>query len=165
MLVNEFVKGYCKGDRILYVSSFNIKDKDLAVCEDNAIWFNPLWKAANDEFKEYLLSDPTLHQFRNKYFYVYEGNLRVTAWMGYIKKYYSKNHDRYISIDCILLDAHGECSMLLNAMCKPEKRNPKWLTSGLRTYGKTLVTEVRNLKTTTVNILGQKVNGIYSNPN
>src|ERR1700738_5119253 len=93
-----------------------VRDKDLAVRVDDAIWSNPLWKAANDEFEEYLSSDTDLHQFRNKYFYVYEGNHRVTAWMGYIHKYHSNNPDWYISVDCIVLDARGECSRLLNAM-------------------------------------------------
>jgi hypothetical protein len=116
MLANEFVKGYREGDRVLYVSPFDITDKDLAVREDDAIWSNPLWKSANNEFEEYLSSDPDLHQFRNKYFYVYEGNHRVTAWMGYIHKYHSNNLDWYISVDCIVLDARGQCSMLLNAM-------------------------------------------------
>ena len=44
MLANEFVKGYREGDRVLYVSPFDITDKDLAVREDDAIWSNPLWK-------------------------------------------------------------------------------------------------------------------------
>ena len=66
MLANEFVKGYREGDRVLYVSPFDITDKDLPVREDDAIWSNPLWKAANDEFKDYLSSDPDFHQFRNK---------------------------------------------------------------------------------------------------
>jgi hypothetical protein len=116
MLANEFVKGYREGDRVLYVSPFDITDKDLAVREDDAIWSNPLWKSANNEFEKYLSSDPDFYQFRNKYFYVYEGNHRVTAWMGYIHKYHSNNPDRYISVDCIVLDARGQCSMLLNAM-------------------------------------------------
>ena len=61
------------------MSLYDITDKDLAVRYDDAICSNPLWKATNDEFEEYLSSDPHLHQFRNKYFYVYEGNHRVTA--------------------------------------------------------------------------------------
>ena len=116
MLANEFVKGYREGDRVLYVSPFEISDKDLEVREDDDIWSNPLWKASNEAFEEYLLSDPDLHQFRNKYFYVYEGNHRLTAWMGYIHKYQSNNPDWYISVDCIVLDARGQCSILLNAM-------------------------------------------------
>ena len=116
MLANEFVKGYREGDRVLYVSLFDMSDKDLEVREDDDIWSNPLWKASNEAFEEYLSSDPDLHQFRNKYFYVYEGNHRVTAWMGYIQKYQSSNPDWYISVDCIVLDARGQCSILLNAM-------------------------------------------------
>ena len=42
MLANEFVKGYREGDRMLYVSHFDITDRDLVVQEDDAIWFNPL---------------------------------------------------------------------------------------------------------------------------
>ena len=37
MLANEFVKGYQQGDRVLYVSPFDITDKDLAVREDDTI--------------------------------------------------------------------------------------------------------------------------------
>ena len=68
MLANEFVKGYREGDRVLYVSLFDMSDKDLEVREDDDIWSNPLWKASNEAFEEYLSSDPDLHQFRNKYF-------------------------------------------------------------------------------------------------
>ena len=93
MLTNEFVKGYRKGDRVLYVSPFNISDNDLEVREYDDIWSNPLRKASNYEFEEYLSSDSDLHQFWNKYFYIYEGNHRVPAWMGYIHKYHSNNHD------------------------------------------------------------------------
>ena len=70
--MNEFVKGYRKGDRVLYVSPFNISDNDLEVREYDDIWSNPLWKASNYEFEEYLSYDPDLHRFWNKYFYVYE---------------------------------------------------------------------------------------------
>ena len=116
MLANEFVKRYREGDRVLYVSPFDITDKDLAVWKDDPIWSNPLWKATNDEFKGYLSSGPNLHQFWNKFFYVYKDNHHVTAWMGYIHKYHSKNPYWYTSVDCIVLNARGECFMLLNAM-------------------------------------------------
>ena len=45
------------------MTPFDIADKDLVVQEYDNIWSNPLWKAANDGFEEYLSSDPNLHQF------------------------------------------------------------------------------------------------------
>lgn len=69
-LENEFVKGYRDGDRVMYVSLYDMKDDASIVTEQDEFCSNHLWKGANDRFEATLLADPNLHQFRNKYFYV-----------------------------------------------------------------------------------------------
>ena len=115
-LANEFVKGYREGDRVLYVSPYSKNGKQRMVKDDDAVWDNPHWKAANDRFEESLVADPDLCQFSGKYFYVYEGNHRVTAWMRYIDQMRRDDPDWYFFVDCIVLDGRAEYKVLIDAM-------------------------------------------------
>ena len=115
-LENEFVKGYREGDRVLYVSLYGSSGKVSRVSEGDDVWSNPLWETLNDRFEATLLADPDLHQFSNKFFYVYEGNHRVTAWKRHIETFHIDDPDWYISPDCIILDGRQHDGLLLNAM-------------------------------------------------
>lgn len=86
------------------------------VLEEDKVWLNPLWKAANDQFEATLLADPDLRQFSKKYFHVYEGNHRVVAWKRHIETFHVDDPDWYISPDCIVLDGRQQSGLLLNAM-------------------------------------------------
>ena len=115
-LENKFVNGYREGDRMLYVSPYNNFDRFLDI--SNAIkdsWRN-LWKVSNEGFEERLAQDKDLPPPSGKMFFMYKGNHRLTAWMRHINKYHGSDTDWYVSVDCILLDAHGQNGVLLNAM-------------------------------------------------
>lgn len=115
-LANEFVKGYREGDRVLYVSPYGKNGKQRLVNDDDAVWNNPHWKSANERFEESLVADPDLCQFSGKYFYVYEGNHRVTAWMRYIEEMRREDPDWYFFVDCIVLDGRADYKLLIDAM-------------------------------------------------
>lgn len=115
-LMHEFNMGYREGDRVLYVSLFSSKDNVLKVKPTDDFLENPHWKAVNDEFEKLLMADPDLHQFSDMYFYVYEGNHRLTAWTRHIEKHHPNDPSWYFSVDCIILDARKQIPLLLEAM-------------------------------------------------
>lgn len=115
-LMNEFNQGYYEGDRVIYVSVFNRKKEENLVTPREKVWTNPLRKVVN-KFKETLLFDPDLHQYIKRYFDLYKGNDRTTAWMKHIHKFYKNNPEWYIFVDCILLNARDEKKeVILSAM-------------------------------------------------
>ena len=115
-LENDFVRGYRVGDRVIYVSLYDAQDRETPVtgCED--VWENPIWTRENDKFEARLQADPDLRQFSGKFFHVYEGNHRVTAWTRHIQILHADDPNWYISPDCIVLDGRQQHGLLLNAM-------------------------------------------------
>ena len=69
-LENEFVTGYCDGDRVLYVAIYNDKAETLDVTSDLYDSWSGLWQSANDRFEAKLVADPDLARFSSKMFYV-----------------------------------------------------------------------------------------------
>jgi hypothetical protein len=49
-------------------------------------------------------------------FFVCDGNLRLKAWTGLIKRLHSSDRSWHYSVDSICLDARGKGGLLLNAM-------------------------------------------------
>lgn len=115
-LENEFVRGYREGDRVMYVSLFDVDDKALRLDYGIVRTWNNHWVDANNIFESNLAQDPELRQFSGKMFYVYEGNHRLTAWMRHIEDFHSNNPAWHITVDCIVLDGRGRNAVLLNAM-------------------------------------------------
>ena len=115
-LENDFVRGYRVGDRVIYVSLYDAQDMETPVTGSEEVWLNPIWKLENERFEERLQADPDLMQFSKKFFHVYEGNHRVTAWTRHIKILHADDPIWYISPDCIVLDGRRQHGLLLNAM-------------------------------------------------
>lgn len=115
-LENDFARGYREGDRVIYVSLYDKAQKTTPVTGSEEVWQNPLWLFENERFEAQLQSDPDLLQFSMKFFHVYEGNHRVTAWTRHIKNLHADDPDWYISPDCIVLDGRSQHGLLLNAM-------------------------------------------------
>ena len=76
----DFVMGYRKGDRVLYVSTFNDILVDLRVSPEIMAARSPLWQEANAKFYVKLMNDLELAHLAGKMFFVWEGNHRLTAW-------------------------------------------------------------------------------------
>ena len=70
---------YRDGDRSLYVSPFNNRNKDLDVSDDIQASFSPLWQEANAHSDAILEKDSDLAFLNGKMFYVWEGNHQLTV--------------------------------------------------------------------------------------
>jgi hypothetical protein len=80
-LNNEFINGYREGDRVLYVSVYDQKGNQFELNAEIEENWNVHLRAANASFEEKLLADDDYvgPGLRNKMFFVWEGNHRVTA--------------------------------------------------------------------------------------
>ena len=115
-LENEFVTGYCDGDRVLYVSIYNDRAETLDVTSNMYDSWSGFWQSANDRFAAELDADPDLARFFGKMFYVWEGNHRVTAWWRHVNHFHRNDEAWHISVHCIVLDPRNETGVLLDAM-------------------------------------------------
>ena len=115
-LENEFVMGYCDGDRVLYVSIYNDRAETLDVTSDMYDSWSGLWQSADDRFVAELNADPDLARFSSKMFYMWEGNHRVTAWWRHVNNFHCNDKAWHISVHCIVLDPRNETGVLLDAM-------------------------------------------------
>ena len=104
-LENEFVTGYCDGDRVLYVAIYNDKAETLDVSSDMYDSWSGLWQSANDRFEAELVADPDLARFSGKMFYVWKGNHQVTAWWRHVNNFHRDDKAWHISVHCIVLDS------------------------------------------------------------
>ena len=73
-LENEFVNGYCEGDRVLYVFPYNNFDRSLDISDAIKGSWSDLWKVTNERFNKRLAQDEDLAPLSSKMFFVYEGN-------------------------------------------------------------------------------------------
>ena len=115
-LENEFVTGYCDGERVLYVSIYNDKAETLDIMSDMFDSWSSLWQSTNNRFEASFVDDPNLAKFSSKMFYVWEGNHRVTAWWRHVNNFHRDDEAWNISVHCIVLDPQNETSVLLDAM-------------------------------------------------
>ena len=58
--------------------------------EVEATW-NVHWRVANASFEEKLNADDDFVSLRNKMFFVWEGNHRVTAWRRHIERFHAED--------------------------------------------------------------------------
>ena len=70
LLDNEFLNEYREGDRVLYVSIVNDREKSLYVTEDKLSSWDPIWQQVNDVFEESLSRDEDLKVFKDKIFWI-----------------------------------------------------------------------------------------------
>ena len=93
-LENEFINGYREGDRILYVSVYDKKKSNQFElnAEVEATW-NAHWHATDASFEEKFNADDNYVSLRNKMFFVWEGNHRVTAWQRHIERFHAEDSE------------------------------------------------------------------------
>jgi hypothetical protein len=112
----EFTHGYRPGAPVFYVSICNEKGEEQSVkAEDISNW-GPHWTSVNEEFEAKLDSNPHLKFLSGRMFFVCDGNHRLKAWTGLIKRLHSTDRNWHYSVDSICLDARGKGGLLLNAM-------------------------------------------------
>ena len=74
LLENEFLSGYKKDDRVLYVSIVNDCGESLCVTEDKLRFCDPIWQQVNDVFEQSLSQYEDLKVFKGKIFWIWEGD-------------------------------------------------------------------------------------------
>ena len=112
----EFAHGYRPGAPVFYVSISNEKGEERTVTDEDKRSWGPHWTSVNEEFEAKLESNPHLHFLSGRMFYVCDGNHRLKAWTGVIRRLHSEDRSWYYSVDSICLDARGREGQLLNVM-------------------------------------------------
>ena len=77
LLENEYFNDYREGDRVLYVSVVNDRGESLCVTKDKLRFSDPMWQQVNNVFEQSFFRDEDLKVFKDKLFWVWEGNHRV----------------------------------------------------------------------------------------
>jgi hypothetical protein len=112
----EFTHGYRPGAPVFYVSICNEKGEERSVMEEDTSHWGPHWTLVNEEFEAKLALNPDLHFLSGRMFFVCDGNHRLKAWTGLIKRLHSSDRSWHYLVDSIFLDAKGKGGLLLNAM-------------------------------------------------
>jgi hypothetical protein len=111
----EFTHGYRPGAPVFYVSICNEKGEERFVKDEDISNWGPHWTSVNEEFEAKLDSNPHLKFLSGRMFFVCDGNHRLKAWIGLIKRLHSTDRNWHYSMDSICLDARGKGGLLLNA--------------------------------------------------
>jgi hypothetical protein len=112
----DFTHGYRPGAPVFYVSICNEKGEERTVMEEDTSHWGPHWTSANEEFEAKLALNPHLQFLSGRMFFVCDGNHRLKAWTGLIKRLHSTDRTWHYSVDSICLDTRGKGGLLLNAM-------------------------------------------------
>ena len=116
-LKGEFVNGYRPGSACFYVAlkNFGLMEKEVA-SGDRAAW-SDLWKEEDRLFEEMLKTRPEFAAFSNKYFFIWDGNHRHSAWMEVISQTHPTNRMFHQPIRAVIIVPLMETRhILLNAM-------------------------------------------------
>ena len=112
----DFIHGYRLGVAAFYVSTTNFMDtKRLVTADERAAW-GPHWHQRDWKFEEFLLGDPELRSLSNKYFFVWDGNHKLIAWMEFIAQSYPHDIHWHYRVRSIVLQTKGNVANYLTAM-------------------------------------------------
>ena len=67
-----------------------------------ASW-SPNWAQANAVFESQLDTDLSLTLYKNKIFFIWDGNHIFFAWKNYIDRVYTEDFERHVFVDSIIL--------------------------------------------------------------
>ena len=115
-LEQEFVHGYREGASVFYVTITDEEGRTHEVTESDMASWGPIWRAKNDEFNSFLLSNPDLANFKNLMFFVCDGNHRRQAWLNHIQRLHNTEEAWHCSVDSILLDTKGKIGVVMQVM-------------------------------------------------
>jgi hypothetical protein len=112
----DFIHGYRSGAAVFYVSLTNEYGEHIEVTEKERALWDDHWKTRNEEFEDYLLSDPELSFLSNKMFWVWDGNHRLNAWLDHIAMIHESDLDWHYRVRSILLDTSKSVTDALTSM-------------------------------------------------
>ena len=70
--------------------------------EVRAFW-NPNWTQANAVFESQLNLDPSFISYKIYMLYIWNGNHIFFAWKNYIDRVHTKDYERHVFVDSIIL--------------------------------------------------------------
>ena len=112
----DFIHGYRLGSAVFYVSTTNFMDYERLVMDNDKAAWSPHWRQRDKEFEEFLQADPKLRPLSNKYFFVWDRNHRLMAWMEFIAQIYLHDIDSHYKVWSIVLHMKGNVTNSLTAM-------------------------------------------------
>ena len=82
----NFVHGYRAEAAVFYVSTCNVEGLSANVKDEDRLGWDEHWQAKDEAFERQIQKDPVLKKLSNKYFFVWDGNHRLLAWMDFISR-------------------------------------------------------------------------------
>ena len=113
----EFVTGYRPGSACFYVSlkSLSLAEKHVQPT-DRQSW-SEQWQVEDRKFEALLSTRPEFAAFSNKFFFVWDGNHRHTAWCKVISKLHPNEASFHVPVRGVVIEPSLENRyILLNAM-------------------------------------------------
>ena len=69
--------------------------------EVRASW-SPNWTQTNAVFESQLDWDPSFTSYKNKMFFIWDGNYRFLSWKNYIDRVHTEDYEHYVLMDSII---------------------------------------------------------------
>ena len=113
----DFFNGYRDGDRVFYISATDSRGNFKFVDDEVRASWSPNWAQANVVFESQLDTDLSLTAYKNKMFFIWDGNHRFFPWKNYIDRVYTEDFERHVFVDSIILAPEpDDIPSLLTAM-------------------------------------------------
>jgi len=113
----DFFNGYRDGDRVFYLSATDSNGNFQFVNDEVRASWSPNWAQANAVFETQLDADPSFTSYKNKMFFIWDGNHRFFAWKSYIDRLHTEDYERHVFVDSIILAPElDDIPSLLTAM-------------------------------------------------
>ena len=113
----EFVTGYRPGSACFYVSLkiFSLAENHVQ-SNDRQFW-SEQWQVEDRKFEALLSTRPEFAAFSNKFFFVWDGNHRHTAWCEVISELHPNEASFHVPVRAVVIEPSMENRyILLNAM-------------------------------------------------
>ena len=113
----EFIMGYRPGSACFYVflKSFSFVEKHVEPTHRES-WFEQ-WQQEDQKFEALLSSRQEFAAFSNKFFFVWDGNHRHTAWTEVISKLHPNDSSFHVLVRAVVIEPSMENRHIsLNAM-------------------------------------------------
>jgi hypothetical protein len=113
----DFFNGYRDSDRVFYLSATDLKGNFQFVDDKIRASWSPNWAQVNAVFESQLDTDPSFTSYKNKMFFIWDGNHNFFAWKSYIDRVHTEDYECHVFVDSIILASKPhDIPSLLTAM-------------------------------------------------
>ena len=113
----NFFNGHRNGGRVFYISATDSKGNIQFVDDEVRTSWSTNQAQANAVFESQLDTDFSLTTYKNKIFFIWDDIHIFFAWRNYIDRVYTKDFERHVFVDSIILAPEpNDISSLLTAM-------------------------------------------------